>query len=234
MESDLIQGSAEWHESRCKRFTSSEIWRLMTDVTRQMTDQELTDPGRSKNKTTITDLSLLSEGAITYVYEKVAEELTGLPAKPDMRSDATDWGNEWEGEARKMYERVFKVKIEQVGNIIIGKRTSGSPDGLIGDDGGIEIKCPYIMSNHVENLLISNAIALKEAHKEWYWQIQDLLYITNRKWWDWLSFHPYFEGAKKMHVVRVYRNALDIENIIIKRAAASQMVDDLLEFINRQ
>ena len=206
----------------------------MTDVTRPMTDTELADPGKSKNKTTVTDLSLLSDGAMTYIYEKIAEELTGLPAKNDMRSDATDWGNEWEGEARKMYERVFKVKIEQVGNIVLSPRISGSPDGLIGDAGGIEIKCPYIMSNHVQNLLISNAIDLKEIHPKWYWQIQDLLYITNRKWWDWLSFHPYFEGAKKMHVVRIYRNPLDIENITIKNAAAEQMVDDLLQLINRQ
>lgn len=234
MESELIQGTDLWLQSRCKRFTSSEKWRLMTDVTRPMTDEELADPGKTKNKTTVTDLSLLSEGAMTYVYEKIAEELTGLPAKPDMRSDATDWGNEWESEARKMYERVFRVKIQEVGNIILSKRVSGSPDGLIGDDGGTEFKCPYIMSNHVENLLISNAMALKGIHPKWYWQIQDLLHITKRRWWDWVSFHPYFEGAKKMHVVRIYPNVMDIENIAIKEEAASQMVDDLLEFINRQ
>lgn len=235
MESNsLVQGTDDWHLSRIGRFTSSEIHRLMKDVSREMTDQELSDPGKTKNKTTVVDLSLLSDGAMTYVYEKVAEDLTGLPAKAEVDSDATRWGKEWEPEARKMYERVFKVQVQEVGNIIIDKRTSGSPDGLIGDDGGVEYKCPYIMSNHVKNLLIPNADDLKKEHPEWYWQIQDLLFITKRKWWDWVSFHPYFEGAKKMHRVRIYPNVMDIENIAIKRAAAAQETENTLTYINNQ
>lgn len=234
MESELIQGSDQWLQSRVKRFTSSEKYRLMTDVTRPMTDAELADPGRTKGKTTVVDLELLSDGAMTYVYEKVAEELTGMPAKAEVNSAATEWGTEWEPEARKMYERALRVNVMQVGNIIFSERFSGSPDGLIGNVGGVEFKCPYIMSNHVENLLISNAIDLKAAHKEWYWQIQDLLYGTNRLWWDWVSFHPYFEGAKKLHKVRIFRNDEDIYNISVKNASASQMVDNILTLINNQ
>lgn len=237
MESELIyveQGTDLWHESRIGRFTSSEIHRLMTDVSRPMTDQELSDPGKTKNKTTVVDLSLLSDGAMTYVYEKVAEHFTGLSAKEEVDSDATRWGKEWEPEARKMYERVFKVEVQQVGNIILNKRGSGSPDGLIAADGGVEFKCPYIRSNHVRNLLISNAEHLKEEHPDWYWQIQDLMFITKRKWWDWISFHPFFEGAKKMHKVRIFRNEKDIYNISVKRESAANMTEDLIEFINRQ
>jgi len=204
----------------------------MEDVSRPLDDYERLDPGRHPNQRSIIDLSLLSDGAMTYVYEKVAEELTGLPAKQEITSAATDWGNSWEGEARMMYERVFKCKIEQVGNLTFGKRWSGSPDGLILIDGGIEIKCPYSSAGHVRNMLITNAEDLKAAHKEWYWQIQDLLAGTGRKWWDWLSFHPYFEAEKKMHIVRIYPNEADIRNIKIKTTAASDKVDELLNFIN--
>jgi hypothetical protein len=125
----------------------------------------------------------------------IAERLTGYREEIFIN----EWmqrGTELEPEARAMYELMHSVDVEEVGFILDDSGEFGcSPDGLIGEDGGVEFKCP----------------ALKN-HKAWskkgvcpskhYAQVQGCMYITDREWWDFMSYHP----DEDPFIVRVERN----------------------------
>jgi len=128
-----------------------------------------------------------------YLALLVAETLLGKPVD-ETSSEWTDRGTEMEPRARGWYEVVRDVAVEQVGFIARDDgRVGCSPDGLVGDDGGLEIKCPAAHT-HVGYAL--NPATLAAAYRG---QVQASLYITGRKWWDLLSYNPEIESV----VVRV-------------------------------
>ncbi len=143
----------------------------------------------------------LSKTAETYLREKITELLTG--ESRELSSEALSWGTDTEQQAREEYELANFVETTQVGFIKSDefKRTGCSPDSLIGEDGGLEIKCPFNSINHI-NYLEGEAIP-----KAYYAQIQGNLMITKRKWWDFVSFDPRIKDERfRMHVRRVERD----------------------------
>lgn len=207
-EAAQAQRTKDWHEARMGKFTCSEVYNLMTEP-RSKSDREA---------------GKLSKSAQTYIYKKVAETLTGK--KREFTSRETEWGEEYEPYARTMYEQVFE-EVTAAGFIYDGK-LGGSPDGLIGEKGGIEIKCPYTYEGHVENLLLTPE-TLKEAHKEYYWQIQGYMKVTAREWWDFVSFHPDFPEEYCLQVIRILRNEDDIKLMNSKVEKACLMRDEILK-----
>ena len=182
---EMEQGSEEWFKARSGKLTASAFGKL------------LTRPRSKKDK----EAGLVSQTTQTYLLEKVTEVLTGESRK--LSSEALDWGTELEDEAREFYELKNTVKVKQVGfvqwkeNLMIG----GSPDGLIGRDGGVEIKCPYNSTNHSQYLYDTT------IPKSYYAQVQGNLMITNRKWWDFVVYNPRVLNDKfKMIVIRIRRN----------------------------
>jgi dihydrofolate reductase len=83
-----------------------------------------------------------------------------------------------------------------------------SPDGLIGEDGGLEIKCPELAA-HLNHLQIS------AEPPEYTWQIQGGMWVTGRRWWDFVSYNPDFPEHLQLIVRRIQRN----EDAIKKLAA---------------
>lgn len=116
---EMEQGSDEWHQLRLGKVTASK----MSDVL-------------SKGRGTAP-----SKSAETYMMELLAERLTG-EAKPFFENDAMRWGTETEPQARFMYELKSGNTVEEVAFIELNEFVGVSPDGLVGDDGMIEIKCP--------------------------------------------------------------------------------------------
>lgn len=116
-------------------------------------------------------------------------------------SDAMQWGIDREDEARMAYEARTGALIEVPGFIHHKsiEWCGGSPDGLIEADGGIEIKCPYEPAVHVETLMA-------RACEEHLPQIQGLMWITGRKWWDFVSFDPRMPKGVEIYVQRVARD----------------------------
>lgn len=144
---------------------------------------------------------------LDYIHQLAAERITGR-MKNQVRADALEWGKDWEPHAREAYEEDRGVLVREVGFLVhpdfdfIG----ASADFLVGSDGGGEIKCPKDQEVHLATL----EDGLPPEHIE---QIQGGLWVTKRKWWDFVSFHPYFPNGKHIYIQRVPRDDLFISKM---------------------
>lgn len=130
----------------------------------------------------------------------IIERLTNAPQET-FTNDAMRWGTEKEPEARAAYEFYSGVTVEQVG--LIRHPTiaysHASPDGLVGSEGLVEIKCP-VSATHIETLL-SNKVAEKYVI-----QMQWQMGVTGRQWCDFVSYDPRFPEEMRLWVTRVHRD----------------------------
>jgi hypothetical protein len=228
-----IQGTAQWHAKRLKRFTGSEGVRLVAEAKREMTEDELKAWKLANPKSTAklcVDPHLLAEGAMTYVLEVASERLTGKPAKIEFENDAIRWGKEHEPIAKQLYSAVYDVEIIDIDFVEVKDMpyAGASPDGLIGDDVGMEIKCPQSQTVHLKYRTLQNYVDLKENCPNHYWQMVFGMLATGRKGWKFVSYHPHFEPAKQLKVITVPRVEEDIELLKIKLRAAEKACQFLL------
>lgn len=121
-------------------------------------------------------------GRKTYMMRLLAERVTHVRME-SYSNVAMEQGIETEPEARNYYESVKEITVEQVGFVLRDEDIGASPDGLIGDDGILEIKCPYPQT-HLEYILVGK---LPSAYKA---QIQGQLWVTDRQWLDFVSYNP--------------------------------------------
>lgn len=125
-----------------------------------------------------------SKQAEEYEDRVVAEMITGEPIEDFFKSYWMERGAEMEGKAVQSYEFTRDAETTPCGFVSIGM-FGFSPDRLIGTDGGLELKCPA-PHTHVGYLLGGG---LPEEYKM---QVQGSLFISQRKWWDFMSYHPKF------------------------------------------
>jgi len=155
---DLKQGSPEWHRARLGIPTASQFARILTPTGKP------------------------SSAAERYLHELIAERLLGEQVV-DYESDEMHRGTELESQAVAWYELQRDVDAQRAGFCLTDDRLCGcSPDRLIGEDGGLEIKCPSA-AVHVGYLL--DSVGAKFTP-----QVQGCLWITGRQWWDLVSFNP--------------------------------------------
>lgn len=134
-----------------------------------------------------------------YRARLVVERLTHKPI-PTFVSAAMRQGTEREPDARMAYMVQTGAVVEQVGLCRHDTLEAGaSPDGLIGTDGGLEIKCPEL-ATHLTYL------KAKAEPPEYTWQIQGGMWITERQWWDFVSFNPDFPPHLQLVVRRIKRD----------------------------
>lgn len=135
------------------------------------------------------------KGLETYIIELMAESYSS-GEKEQFSNKHTERGNELEPIARGMYELENDIEVVQVG-FIYDDYIGVSPDGLVGDDGLIEIKCidDIAYFKHILN-------GEKEIDSKYIWQAQMQLLVTGRKWNDLVFYNPNFE--KSMCVYRLY------------------------------
>jgi len=128
-----------------------------------------------------------------YLYKLVGEKIINTPSE-SYTNDIMQRGKDLESEARLAYEFITGNEVKQVGFCISDDGKYGcSPDGLIGDDGLLEIKCPSL-AVHVEYLL-KNTLP-----SDYFQQVQGQLLVTGRKWVDFMSYYP---GIRPL-ITRVY------------------------------
>lgn len=153
---DHKQGTVEWALSRVGRPTCSKYDKILTP-------------------------KALKPAKTNYRAELLAEYLLGQPV--EWGSNAwTERGTEMEEEARRWYEFTQDAEVQTVGFIARDDgKTGGSPDGLVGENGGLEIKCLEAV-NHTMHLL--------DEPPTYIGQVQGYLYLTDRAWWDILFFNP--------------------------------------------
>ncbi len=167
----------------------------------------------------------MGETAKGYVLQVAYEIITGVPQGFD-GNHATDWGHENEPLAIAKYEEVTGRKVTAVGFCAhpINSRAGGSPDGLVGGDGMVEIKCPYNGLNHAKNVL-TDAFVI-----DYEWQVQGNLWVTGRKWCDLISYDPRMEGlGKGIYIMRIERDSDKIAQLEARIAEASELLDEYLE-----
>lgn len=156
---DVAQGTAEWLQARCGIPSASNFNKLVT-------------PKTGKPSTSM----------LAYCYELIAEQMLGRPLD-DATSAFMQRGNDLEQEARDWYSFVRDVDVQRVGFLLRDDgRVGCSPDGLIGEDGGLEIKCPSA-AVHIGYLL-------GDAGEKYRCQIQGALWLTGRRYWDFVSWNP--------------------------------------------
>jgi putative phage-type endonuclease len=165
--------------------------------------------GGSKIGTALSTLKRSGEPtkeALDFMYELAAERLTGVPAK---RVNPLQWGKDHEDEARAYYAFSTNAAVVRVGLIphptIVNAHAS--PDALIGDDGGLEVKCPT-SATHLQTLL---AGAVPEDHMaQIYWNLA----CSGRAWWDFISYDPRFQDQDlQVFIRRVERDKAAIRKI---------------------
>lgn len=135
-----------------------------------------------------------------YVMQLVTERLYGRPTE-SASSQAMQWGRESEPLARAAYEietGVIVTESDFVKHPTI-QFVGASPDGLIGEEGGYESKCPATSRIHVATLRDG-------MPKEHIAQVQGCMWVTGRKWWDFISYDPRATPEFRLYVERIQRD----------------------------
>ena len=189
---DCEQGSAEWEAARLGVATASMCAKILTPTGR------------------------LSSSRDEYVGKLLAEWALGEPIDEFGGTYHTERGQALEGQALAHYRFQTGLEAKKVGFVFRdGDRLAGcSPDALVGDSGGLELKCPS-PGNHLIWWLHGRATG--EIPKKHMPQVQFSLWVTGRAWWDWMSFHPdlppfltriapdpTWQAALDMHMPAVY------------------------------
>jgi putative phage-type endonuclease len=155
-----------------------------------------------------------------YRAELVAERLTGVPT-PTFQSAPMAWGTDNEPLARLAYELETGNEVEDAPFVPHPELEAGaSPDGFIGDDGLVEIKCPNT-ATHIETLKKG------EVPRQYIAQVQGQLWITGRKWCDFVSFDPRLPENAQMVIVRVEADP-------IYQAELEDEIVDFLEGVDKE
>jgi len=173
---------------------------MIIDTCEQLSEEWFTMhagvPGAASMGKIITPTGKPSTQAKTYLYKLAGEAVLGRKEE-GFSSEAMQRGVTLEAEARKYYEMINDCEVEQVGFCFKDERriVGCSPDGLVGDNGGLEIKCPNL-STHVGYLLNEKLPTIYIP------QVQGSLWVTDRAWWDFLSYYP---GMRPL-LIRVERD----------------------------
>ena len=167
------QGSPEWLAERCGKATASEFHAILAK-------------GQGKTRA-------------AYLRRVVAERLTGKPMETYKNKDI-ERGIEQEPYAKMSYEARTGLMVEEAGFIKHDTLEAGcSPDGLVGDDGGAEIKS-VIPTVQLDTIL---AGGYPSTHKP---QIQGCIWLCKRQWWDFCSFSHDMPERLRLYVFRVTRD----------------------------
>lgn len=201
--SDIEQGTAEWFAQRCGKATASRIADII-----------------AKTK------SGYSTSRANYMAQLVVERMTNQVAE-SYSNAAMEWGVLNEPFARAAYEAKAGVLVDQVGAIDHPRieRSAASPDGLVGDDGCLEIKCPNT-ATHIDTML-GESVAGK-----YYTQMQWQMACTERSWCDFVSFDPRMPEGLQLFVKRVDRDDSYIAELEKEVVQFLKEVDDKVNKLN--
>lgn len=189
------QGTPEWFAARAGLVTASEFQTLLMS-------------GRSGGE---------SKTRLTYMRKLAGEIITGEPAE-SFTNVHMERGKVMEDEARDLYAFMTDCDPERVGFIVNG-RCGASPDSLIGDDGGLEIKTKL---PHLQIELLEKG----EVPNEHIAQVQGGMWVAEREWWDFVSYWP----KLPLFVKRVYRDEAFMKKLSV---AVDQFNEELDALVSR-
>ena len=136
------------------------------------------------------------KGLETLIWEKMAEKYSSAD-KEQYSNEHLDRGNELESQARELYMLETGNEVEEVGFITneeISKVGGASPDGLVGDEGLLEIKC-FADTKHFKALVDYKKTGTFEIESQYLWQMQMQMLFTGRNWVDFLAYNPNYSQS---------------------------------------
>lgn len=180
----MEQRSPEWYAARLGKVTASRVSDLMA---------------RTK--------SGYSASRANYMAELICERLTGAPAEK-FTNAAMQWGVDTEPAAKRTYSFMHDASVSDVGFVAHSSIADfgASPDGLIGTDGLLEVKCPNT-ATHIETLLGDS------IDGKYITQMQVQMACTGRSWCDFVSYDPRLPVDLQLFVKRVERDDKRISEI---------------------
>ena len=184
----LPQGSEEWLKTRIGKFGGTDAQAVATN----------------------------GKGLETLCFEKVGEIITGRPKTSYTNLDM-ERGNELEKTAREAYEMKTGKTVTIVGYVEQSEYIGVSPDGLVGDDGLVEIKCPTD-ANFIRFLYD------KKPESKYIWQMQHQMLVADRKWCDYVIFN---DNLNRIEITRVERDEKMIEKIRIGLEAGISKIKEI-------
>ncbi|RBA42363.1 MULTISPECIES: lambda exonuclease family protein [Acinetobacter] len=179
---NILQRSDDWYAERCGKVTASRVKDLNAKPSK----------GKALNALGLTIL---------------AERLTGVQ-KETPTNFYMQWGIDNEQHAIAAYENETGYFVNGTGLIDhpFIEMFGASPDGLVGENGQIEVKCPDT-TTHLNTLLT------KEVPDEYIPQITSQLACTRREWCDFVSYDPRLEPELQIIIIRVFAKDLNIEGL---------------------
>lgn len=199
--SEELQRTEEWANDRSGKFTAS----AFVDVL-------------ARNKRTGEPLKSYHD----LIWRVVTERMTQQPTEGP-HGFALQWGTDVEPFARDAYEA-------ETGSIVIESGfithpdypfAGASPDGLVGNEGGLEMKCPKDSRIHLERYM--NGVP-----DEYLPQIQGGMWVTGRKWWDFASYDPRMPESHQLLIIRVHRDEEFIKRLESAVIEAEKLAGEIL------
>jgi putative phage-type endonuclease len=197
---DFVQGSQEWLAARAGKVTAS----CMSNVLAKIKSGE-------------------AAARRDYKAQIVAEILTGKPQGDTFINAEMQFGTDTEPFARAAYEVQEGVMVDQVGLVVHPRidRAAASPDGLVGDSGLVEIKCPKV-ATHLTYLL--DGVVPSKYQPQMLWQMA----CCERGWVDFVSFRPDLPAELQLFKVRFPRDDKRIQEMEAETVVFLAEVDELL------
>lgn len=169
-----------------------------------------------------TDILNKGKGRERYLVELACERINGTAKQFSARS--TEHGKMTEDQARAVYQIETGNRIEPVGFVELSEYAGCSPDGFVGDDGMIEIKCPIDLSKHIHTVIYGMD---DKEHKP---QVQFNLMVSGRQWCDFISYSNDAPDAKKIAIWRQNRDEQYIEKL---RSELDRFIADLKTMVSQ-
>jgi hypothetical protein len=155
---------------------------------------------------------------------RIALERTTGAILDSFVNEYMEHGIEYEPIAREKYEEHNFASVDN-GGFFISNGVGSSPDGLIGEDGLIEIKCPK-WSTHFKT------IKRGAMDPKYNWQVQGQLFVTGRKWCDWISYNDEFTEDYQLLTHRIKPDPESFEKIAVRLAMFEKLINEYVEMIS--
>lgn len=169
---DIEQNTEAWHDLRCGKITGSGVSKIMANL------------GKA-----------FGEPAKKYASSLARERITGIKSVNSYTNDHMERGHEQEPEARIEYEERYFVDVTNGGFFDLGDKGC-SPDGLVGDDGMVEIKS-------VIDTTFYDVLRKQSYDPSYKWQYLFNLKCAKREWIDFVNYCPDYPQGKRLYVYRI-------------------------------
>jgi putative phage-type endonuclease len=200
----MEQRSEEWFAARCGKVTASRVADII-----------------AKTKTGY------SASRENYLAQLVCERMTQKPAE-SYSNTAMQWGTDQEPFARAAYEAAKDVLVQEVGFVVHPniENAGASPDGLVGEFGLVEIKCPNT-ATHIQTLLDQKVPDKYNIQMQWQ------MACTGRQWCDFASFDPRMEEGLQLFIKRVEYHTLYVAELEKEVINFLMDVEDKIQKLNK-